>query len=92
MIKNKFNTNYKGQWEVYCFTCSELVTADYLEKFYNKVGGYTGCGIQCSKRHKIYAVDRRKKPIFIKSSSGLQPLNYEHVVNYQQGKPTTSED
>ena len=83
--------NVWGKWRVKCFTCSEPMTAEFLEKFYDKVGIYIGSGLACSQGHKCYAIDRRKAPIIIKSRSGLQPLNYEHVVNYQQGKPT-SED
>jgi len=80
-----------GKWRIKCFTCSELLTADYLEKFYDKVGIYIGSGLTCSLGHKCYAIDRRKAPIIIKSRSGAQPLNYEHDQNYIQGKPTNED-
>ena len=91
--REHFKMNMRGDWVVYCYTCSEQATASYLEKFYDKVGVYIGCGIICPKcTGRIYAIDRRKKPIVIKCGSGSQPMNYQDVMNYSQGRPTSNED
>jgi len=88
-----FKRGIEGEYITYCPTCKEqVICKELLECFYDTVGTYIGCGVLCSKGHRVFAINRKASPIVIKSTFTSRPMTRNDVANWQMRLQVLYED